>query len=241
MPRPRRAPLAKPLPAALAALALAAASALAADVVVLRDGTMLEGTALAMDREDLRFRVDDTRRLIARDEIRSIHLDATIDEVRAALGHDQPDDDDPPAHHPGEIVQVGPLEITLRQPAIERVHLVDLMGEPYQSRRRVLTLRFDVRNIQDYGALRVAASGSMAGELVTVLDHDGRPIPRADFRAGSRLRDALRDGREIDPGETVSHLEAFAQPPDDAHHLTCVLDLRRFGGDGTVRFRFPRP
>jgi preprotein translocase subunit YajC len=229
---------------AAAATTLALTGALeAGDVVVLRSGKMLEGDVLTVDTGSVRLRGESTETTVVRADVAAIHFDTTAAALRGEDAEPDAEPDEAPERTPGlgEPVDAEGLEITLVDASVRRVELVDLMGKTFQSGQRVLALRFSVRNTQEFARLQASTGGPFSAGMVAVADRRGRTLAPAGFGIGNRLRNAMRDGAEIAPGETAEHVAAFARPRDDSKELLCTVDLRRFGGEGTVRFRFPSP
>ncbi len=221
----------------------------AADVVVLRSGTMMEGEVVSLDEAELVLEIESGRSILERAEVRSIHFDTTAAALRDADGNERqdraPGDEaedrvfdfgDKETYDVGDAVEKGALRLRLSGVEVRRVRIVDLFGNETRTRDEHLVLEFDVWNVGPRRALEVRGHPVFGGRLVHVVNPEGEALPAATFGPGRRALGALEDDAKIAPGDEATHVEAFETPDAGAEDLTVVVDLSRFGGDGVVRW-----
>jgi hypothetical protein len=230
------------------ALTLGAAACLAADVVVLRSGTMMEGTVVSLDGDELVLEIEAGKSILDRGDVRSVHFDTTIEELGGGddagpgAAPDAPDEGpvfrigDKKAFGVGDAVETNTLRVRLTGVATERVRIVDIFGNVKDSREEQLVFTFEVRNVGTREVLTVRGNPVFGDKLILLEDQEGDEIKAQSFGAGSRVEGALQDGDEIDPGDRDGHLEVFKVPGGDVERLELRVDLARFGDGGIVRW-----
>lgn len=246
--------------AAIRACAVAWAGAtacLAADVVVLRSGTMMEGQVLRLDADELVLSIESGKSILDRDDVRSIHFDTTIGELsrpvespreRDASPEEKEDRDagdeqrvfvpsDKKEFDLGDAVRAGSLRLRLAEASIRKVEVVDLLGGVNESRDPFLVLRFEVANVGDMRSLRVSGDPVFGEARVRVESGEGDRIRGKSFGAGSRVQGELQDGQTIGVGGEREDLRVFERPGEGVEEIVVRVDLARYGEKGELTWR----
>lgn len=230
-------------------------ASLATDVVVLKSGTMMEGEVVSLDASEVVLTIESGKSILDRSNVRSIHFDTTIGELRRPTAPDaEPDrapapakDDDrvfsphdKEAFALGDAVEAGSLRLRLADATIRRVRVVDLLGGVKESRDEFLVLRFEAANVGDGRDLEVSGDPAFGAPLLRVEDEKGNRISGKSFGAGSHVEGELRDGEKIVRGDEKEDLEVFELPGAGVKALVVRVNLERFGGKGMVTWRLER-
>jgi hypothetical protein len=238
---------------AAAVIAGSAAACLAADVVVLKSGTMMEGDVVSLTGKELVLRIESGKSILDRADVRSIHFDTTVAELTAPTKSPDtapdkkatPNENDRPVFSPGDkkefalgdAVRVGSLRLRLADVSIRKVRVIDLLGGVNESRDDFLVLRFEAANVGS-GRDLVASGDPVFGEaLVRVEGSSGARIKGKSFGAGSRVEGELRDGEKITAGNEAEDLEVFEFPGEKVEEIVVRVNLERFGEKGTLVWR----
>jgi len=217
-----------------------ASPAWATDVVVLEGGKMMEGRVISFDQDELVLEIESGKALLTRGDIASIHFDSTVAEIRAAMSQ-RPRPKDVSSREPldfREWFRASEIEVRVSQAAIARVSVTDLFGEMQQSTDDHLQLTLEIRNTSERRILRYREGVfSNSFQLRDDVDNILRGV---SFGFTNAVQGALEEGSEIDPRQSVTHVEIFRVPPPKTRHLDLTVDLSAFGLEGTAVFRITR-
>lgn len=225
---------------AAAVVMMACAAARAADVVVLRTGSMYEGTVIRFDASDLEMAVDGGRVLLRRSQIASIHFETTAAEVRRLLDGVRPGG--PAAPMPADERALGAwhkndrIEIRIKSAEIKRVWYRDLFRLRQRSDAELLVLTFEVVNPHDTKNLKYR-DNELTGSSFVMVDDRGDASRAGNFGLGTHIEGALKPDDDIGPKKTVTHVVVFEKPRRSTDFVTVTVRLSGFGASGDAKFR----
>ena len=131
------------------------------------------------------------------------------------------------------------FSITLKEAKVGSVPLKDLFGKEGVSQNPQLMFYFAVQNTHDRKLLRFREANSFGPQHFQLVDDVENTIRGVSFGASTKAIGSLTSSQDIQPGESVQHLEVFTVPPPKTQFLILTMDTKAFGGEGQVRFRIP--
>lgn len=245
--------------ACAAALALFA-SAFAADVVVMKNGTMMEGTVDSMTQQTLRLMFPGGESTIQRTEIASVHLNATIDDVRKLLtppttppvtppvtpppigpAPGTPPVTAPPAPPPGPYetwANLGDVRVRITSARAGKVKVKEFTGRVKSTSNNRLIVDFEIQNVS--ANRTVTFRGVPFGDMFTCRNTDGRnnkPYRPSGF--GESIEGQTQLPMDIPAQYMVNHIEYFDDVPGVEKGIVVTINGEGFGQPGTATLTIP--
>lgn len=224
-------------------LVTAAEATIAADVVVRRDDTMLEGNLLSVDKQDITLELSDGEvRKIARKDVSEIYLGTNMLSVKVIKGRKSKASKSQPAQTPGVVefgkpAEAGSLSIRLTDAAVEFPQVRDLFNRVSRGTSKELVIRMEVTNNDERRIIRFKDNSFRSP--ISMVDDAGNGIRGIGYGAGSTIEGSIKRDDDINPGKTVKHACVFRVPPPKTEHLILVIDATAFGQTGKLQFKIP--
>ena len=225
------------------AFAMAVDPSNAADVIVHRDETMLEGILLSVDKQDVVLELSDGEvRKIARKDVSEIHLGTNMLSVKVIKGRKSKAPKPEPAQTPnvvyfGKPAEAGNLSVVLTGATVEFPPVRDLFNRVSQGTTKQLVLRMKVTNKDERRIIRFKDNSYRSP--IWMVDDAGNSIRGIGYGAGSSIEGGIREDDDINPGKTVTHACVFKLQPPKTEHLILVIDATAFGQSGKLQFKIP--
>lgn len=241
-----RRPLARTRMAIPVLCAVAVVRSAAGDVVVLRSGTVLEGTAKSFDGERLTLAVEAGTTVLERAAIAAVHFGITKQQYEAGEATRSPDRTPAPSASPpdgqvawGGHVRTATFTLAVVRARIATTQIRDMMGDAKVGTTPDLQITLSVRNVAERKVLRFREPNPFLANPFLLHDDVGNQIRGVNYGFGSEVVGALTGKEDVLPDQTATHLLLFQIPPPKTKQLTLTMDLSVFGEEGSRTFVIP--
>ncbi|MEZ6008263.1 MAG: hypothetical protein R3F05_10930 [Planctomycetota bacterium] len=213
-----------------------------ADVIVLKSGTVIEGTTDSVDATKVVLQVEGGSSSLERSSVASIHFGiskADYERQRRAGPAQQT-----AAAAPADVIEWGaPAEAEGITLAVASVRVgttaVHGFGGPGRGTNPDLQIALAISNTSDRKILRYDTPNRFMASPFQLRDDVDNVIRGVRYGAGSEVVGALTGNEDFEPGSRGSHLLVFAVPPPKTKFLILSVDLSVFGCQVIVRFSIP--
>lgn len=135
----------------------------------------------------------------------------------------------------GQPAKVGDVAMILTGARIEKPELKNFSGTGV-AQNEAIVFEFSITNTSERKILKFTGD-SMYSSKFSLKDDVGNQIRGVTYGSSKPVK-ALKDP-DINPGQTVGHVEVFTVPPPKTEYLILTVDLKCVDQEGKVDFRIP--